>query len=135
MIDRGQKWSNPLVPDCDPKYTNTQIQDMTKCHFDSKAKSALFIYIFMLDIYIVYYTKLENICSLNIYRYWIWGICISWRVSVRPSAAGFRNMYICIWGIYDSWRLRNVHFLGGGSEGTDFGQKKNLNQRVYWFMV
>ena len=32
-----------LVPDCDPKYTNTQIQDMTKCHFDSKAKSALFL--------------------------------------------------------------------------------------------
>ena len=21
------------------------------------------------------------------------------------------------------------------SEGTDFGQKLNLNQRVYWFMV
>ena len=31
-----------LVPDCDPKNTNTQKQDMTKCHFDSKAKSALF---------------------------------------------------------------------------------------------
>ena len=37
--------------------------------------------------------------------------------TVHPSAAGFRNMYICIWnmyiciwGIYDSWRLRNVHF-------------------------
>ena len=26
-------------------------------------------------------------------------------------------------------------FLGSVSEGTDFGQKKNLNQRVYWFMV
>ena len=25
--------------------------------------------------------------------------------------------------------------LGSVSEGTDFGQKKNLNQRVYWFMV
>ena len=25
--------------------------------------------------------------------------------------------------------------VGSVSEGTDFGQKKNLNQRVYWFMV
>ena len=26
-------------------------------------------------------------------------------------------------------------YVGSVSEGTDFGQKKNLNQRVYWFMV
>ena len=28
-----------------------------------------------------------------------------------------------------------LHFIGSVSEGTDFGQKKNLNQQVYWFMV
>ena len=53
MIDRGQKWSNPLVPDCDSKYTNTQ--DVTKCHFDSKAKSALFIYIHVGYIHCILY--------------------------------------------------------------------------------
>ena len=28
-----------------------------------------------------------------------------------------------------------VFMVGSVSEGTDFGQKKNLNQQVYWFMV
>ena len=34
---------------------NTQIQDMTKCHFDSKAKSALFIYIHVGYIHCILY--------------------------------------------------------------------------------
>ena len=28
-----------------------------------------------------------------------------------------------------------IFIIGSVSEGTDFGQKKNLNQQVYWFMV
>ena len=28
-----------------------------------------------------------------------------------------------------------IDFLGSVSEGTDFGQKKNLKPWVYWFMV
>ena len=31
--------------------------------------------------------------------------------------------------------LRDENEVGSVSEGTDFGQKKNLNQQVYWFMV
>ena len=31
--------------------------------------------------------------------------------------------------------IEEVTLVGSVSEGTDFGQKKNLNQRVYWFMV
>ena len=33
------------------------------------------------------------------------------------------------------WEPATVMGIGSVSEGTDFGQKKNLNQRVYWFMV
>ena len=33
------------------------------------------------------------------------------------------------------WNGRHGKKLGSVSEGTDFGQKKKLKPRVYWFMV
>ena len=46
----------------------------------------------------------------------------------KPELNVFQFVYLEL----NSYRLKIV---GSVSEGTDFGQKKNLNQRVYWFMV
>ena len=55
-----------------------------------------------------------------VYRYWIysvnnWGIFMSWRVFVRPSHAGFRNMFMTLGGtemcIFKNSRLYWIYWI------------------------
>ena len=98
------------------KYTNTQIQ-----------------HIIVGSIYPIQIYTLGKVCQLNlfigigyilptigeymlaefIYCYWIysannWGIYVNWKVSVRPSGAGLRNMLV----------LKNIHILENAHSAT-----------------
>ena len=77
---------------------NTQIQDMTKCHFDSKAKSALFIYIHVGYIHCILYKtgeymQFEYIQVLDIFCQQLGDM---YQLEGYPCALQLQGFGICI---------------------------------------